>query len=250
VAGSAVSAATRGCRSCGSHPLAPCEKQLFRHFRLEIAYCGKCGARLHWNKGDKAHGYYWCSRRRQFGKEACDMPLIDSTRIEPLILDILRKLTIPATLRDAVLAFAQQRLAEPAGPQEATIVALKDQLERLKDLYELGDIPKADYLRKREQLQRRLAQATPPPARSLVIERATALLGDLPALLVAASREQQRALIRLVLPRIWIEKFAVTAIKPAANFLLLVEAIAAGFNGDLGWGRGSGHGSGTYIWPN
>jgi DNA invertase Pin-like site-specific DNA recombinase len=208
---------------------------------LEIAYCGRCGARLHWNKGDKDRGYYWCSRRRQFGKEACDMLLIDSTRIEPLVLDVLRRLTIPATLRDAVLAFAQQRLAELAGPQETTIAALTAQLERLKDMYELGDIPKAEYLRKRERLQRQLAQATP-PSHSLDIERATALLSDLPTLLANASREHQRVLIRQVLTTIWIEKAAVTAIKPAANFLLLVEAIATeidtrGFNGDLDWDR-------------
>ena len=36
--------------------------------------------------------------------------------------------------------------------------------------------------------------------------------------------------------KVWIEKFAVTAIQPAANFLLLVEAIL-GIDGDLGGAR-------------
>jgi hypothetical protein len=167
------------------------------------------------------------------------MPLIDAQRIEPIVLDMLRRLTIPATLRDAVIAFARQRLEEPATTQEATIAALRAQLERIRDTYQLGDLSREEYLRRREQLQRRLAQATPPPSRVLDIERATNMLSDPPALIDAATREQQRAFIRLVVTKIWIEKLAVTAIQPAANFLLLVEAIAGGFNGDLDWARTS-----------
>jgi hypothetical protein len=93
--------------------------------------------------------------------------------------------------------------------------------------------------RRREGLQRQLDQATPQQTRQLDIERAVRLLGDMPSLLDSAAPAQQRALLRQVMTTIWIEKFAVTAMKPAANFLLLVETITetTGIDGDLGGGR-------------
>ena len=62
------------------------------------------------------------------------------------------------------------------------------------------------------------------------------LLGDMSSLLDTAGLAERRALLRQVMTTIWIEKFAVTAIKPAANFLLLVDAVT-GIHGDLGGGR-------------
>jgi hypothetical protein len=108
------------------------------------------------------------------------------------------------------------------------------QRPRLKDLYQFGHLERAEYLQKRGQIEDQLAQQAPAPSRALDIERAAGLLGDLPALLDAATPLQRRALIQQVLTMIWIEKRAVTAVKPAANFLLLVQA---GINGDLGGSR-------------
>jgi len=116
----------------------------------------------------------------------------------------------------------QDRLKR-ATPETADTAALTAQLERLKDLYQMGDLDRNDYVRRRERLQRQLSQAMPPPIRTLDVERATQLLGDLPTLLDAATPTQRRALLRQVLTSVWIEKFAVTAIKPSANFLLLKE---------------------------
>ena len=66
------------------------------------------------------------------------------------------------------------------------------------------------------------------------------LLSDLSLLLDAADCAQRRALIQQVITTIWIEKVAVTAIKPAATYALLVEAVSAGINGDLDWSRPRG----------
>jgi site-specific DNA recombinase len=203
---------------------------------LEVAYCGKCGARLHWNKGDKADGRYWCSRRRNYGVTACDAPLIPASPIERQVLDVLRTLTIPPVLRDAVIQVVADRLTRSATPQTIDITDLEAQLSRLKDLYQLGHLERHEYLQKRAKLERKLAQAAPLPTRSIDIEPAMNFLGDLPMLLDAAVNAQRRALIRQLVQKIWIEKNAVTAIKPAANFLLLVQALA-GINGDLGGAR-------------
>jgi hypothetical protein len=206
---------------------------------LEIGYCGRCGARLHWNKGDKKDGRYWCSRRRKFGHSACDAPLIPAPKIEGLVFEVLRSLSLPRTLRDAVLQLVQDRITH-ATPETASTDALKAQLARVQDMYQIGDLDRAEYVRRRERLQRQLDQATPRPPRLLDIERATQLLSDMPRLLDAASLAQRRALLRQVVRTVWLEKVAVTAIAPAANFLLLVETLtesggSGGINGDLDW---------------
>jgi len=169
------------------------------------------------------------------GARQAHAPLIPASPIEELVFDVLRSLTIPTTLRDGVLQVVQDRLKR-ATPETADTAALTAQLERLKDLYQMGDLDRNDYVRRRERLQRQLSQAMPPPIRTLDVERATQLLGDLPTLLDAATPTQRRALLRQVLTSVWIEKFAVTAIKPSANFLLLIGTIA-GINGDLDWNR-------------
>jgi hypothetical protein len=67
----------------------------------------------------------------------------------------------------------------------------------------------------------------PAPSRVLDLERATLFLTDMNALLDAATPAQQRALMQQVFMTIWIEKGAVTAIRPAHSYALLVEAMWA-----------------------
>lgn len=194
----------------------------------EIAYCGKCGARMHTamcGGGTSRQRYYRCSARRKFGKEVCDADFVPAALIEGQVLDVLRALTVPASLRDAVIGVVQDRLARQAagpGPDTAQLAA---QLERLKELYELGDLDRAAYLQRRGRIQAQIEQVAPTPIRTLDVSRAMTLLGDMSALLDTATSAQQRALIQQVLTMIWIEKSAVTAIRPAHSYALLVEVM-------------------------
>ncbi len=194
----------------------------------EIAYCGKCGARMHTamcGSDASRQRYYRCSTRRKFGKEVCDADFVPATWIEQQVLDVLRALTIPASLRDAVIGVVQDRLTRQAsgpGPDTAQLAA---QLERLKELYELGDLDRAAYLQRRGRIQSQIEQATPTPKRTLDVSRAMTLLGDMSALLDTATTTQKRALIQQVFTTIWVEKSAVTAIRPAHSYALLVEVM-------------------------
>jgi hypothetical protein len=189
-----------------------------------MARCAHCGAVLYWHNGED----YWCSQRRKFGKSACDAPMILASRIDPLVLDVLRALTIPATVRDAVLAEVRRRLDHAVGPDGNQRSALEAQLERLKDLYQFGDLERGAYLQKRRLIERQLARLPNPSAQLLNTEHAIGLLSNMDALLDSATPAQHRALIRQVIETVWIEKVAVTAIKPAATYALLVELAAGG----------------------
>jgi len=194
----------------------------------ELVFCGHCGARMHTQmcgQGASRQRYYRCSRRRKFGSSACDAPFVPAAQIEPIILDVLRSLSIISTLRDAVLAEVQRRIARPA-LATPSIRALTGQLERLKDMYQMGDLARDEYIRRRGVIEQQIAQTAPTPAVVLDTERAIAFLSDMGVLVDSATEGQHRALVQQLFIAIWIEKGAVTAIRPAPIYALLVESIA------------------------
>jgi site-specific DNA recombinase len=196
----------------------------------EIAYCGRCGARLHWHiSGRTRTPFYRCGRRAGYGKSACDAAMINAGQIEERVRELLRLLTIPPHVRDAVLLEVQRRLSAPATtPQQADHERVRRQLQRLKAAYLAGDEELSDevYFRERDRLSRLLGASTPAPRQTLDVQAALALLGDMPALLATATMEQQRAIVQQVFQQLWIEKPLIKAIASTGTFAMLVEAMA------------------------
>jgi site-specific DNA recombinase len=192
----------------------------------ELAFCGRCGARLHWHASGRSssrNDYYRCSAYRKFGKDACGKEMVPAQLVHAQMRDVLRALVLPPPLREVVIAEAQRHLAVPP-PQAVDRKALDERFRRLKMLYKLGDLDDATYLRERAHLQSQLDQAPAPPPQFLDIARAAALLGDMPVLLGAASEAEQRSLIQQVFSVVWLEPAKITALKATKNYTLLVEA--------------------------
>jgi Recombinase zinc beta ribbon domain len=109
----------------------------------ELALCGYCGARLHWhesgNVGKGRQGYYRCSGRRHLGATVCSARMIPAKQIEPLVLDVLRALTISPRLHEAVITEVQDRLAQPVALKAADPRLVREQLRRLRAAYLAGD---------------------------------------------------------------------------------------------------------------
>ena len=188
----------------------------------EIAYCARCGEKLHWqNKRD-----YWCSRRRRFGDSACNAPMIRGENIEPMVLDVVKALTLPAVIRDAVIAEVHRRLEYTPDNKTDNVATLRKQIARLGDRYELGDFSKEVYLQRRAAIEQRIADVSTKQPVMLEIDRAMKLLSDIPTLLEKATHAQQRALIQQLFECVWIEKLAVAAIRPTASYVLLIELLA------------------------
>jgi site-specific DNA recombinase len=198
----------------------------------ELAFCGYCGARLHWHKsgnvGKGRQGYYRCSGRRRFGSAVCSARMIPAKQIEPLVLDVLRALTIPPRLGAAVIAEVQRRLAQPVTRNTADPRLVQEQLRRLRAAYLAGDeaIDDVTYARERARLEQLLEPSEPVAQRVLDLNRAVETLGNVPCLLAGASVEQQRGLIQQIFQTLWLEPIAVTAIQATPNYALLVDAVA------------------------
>lgn len=195
----------------------------------ELAFCGLCGARLRWwasGEGASRQGYYRCARHVAYGREACGAPMIQARRIEPLVLAVVRELTIPAHLRDKVLFELQRRQKAPAGSPSVDRERVQRQLERLRAVFLSGDesISHALYQSESARLKALLAEEAPRRAARLDMERALQLLNDLPAALDGAALAHQRAVLQQLFVTVWLEKTEVTAVQPSPLFMPLLVA--------------------------
>jgi site-specific DNA recombinase len=191
----------------------------------EIAFCGRCGARLHWQySGNPKYrqGYYRCSAYRKFGSSACSRALIPARNVHPQLLDALHKLTLPKKLQEAVLAEVKRR-AQSSSPQKPTQATVQEQLRRLGVAYRLGDIDDDAYLRERERLRGLLGEETTPLPAVLDLQQAIAMLDDLPSLLDAASEDELRGIVQQIFVTIWLEPKKITAAKATKNYALLLN---------------------------
>ncbi len=191
----------------------------------EIVYCGGCGSRLHICTSGKAASrikYYRCGQRRNSG--TCAEPMLPVAIADERMLQLLRSLAIPAGIRDAAIALAQQHLAQPITPG-IDRMQVQQRLERLKTLFKLGDMDEQEYLRERATLQSLLADVPLMP-RLLDVQRAAALLSDMSMLLDASSPEHQRALLHQVFDTVWMTKAGIRALRPAPAFRLLIGIAA------------------------
>jgi len=82
------------------------------------------------------------------------MPSLPQDRIEAELLAILREVALPGGLAEAVDAALATSMdnTEPKSRQ-ASLRAFDARLDRLRDLYELGDISREEYVAKSEALR-------------------------------------------------------------------------------------------------
>jgi len=118
---------------------------------------------------------------------------------------------------------------------------LETQLGNARTLFELGDIPKAEYLERRGRLQRSLEGLKSDTEVGTTLDRAAAYLKDLPAAWHAASDAQRNALARLLYEEVHIRDEWVAAVKPqptfAAFFNLDCQMRRLSSGSDGGWSR-------------
>jgi hypothetical protein len=161
--------------------------------------------------------------------------MIPAKQIEPLVLDVLRTLTIPPHMCEAVIIEVQHRLAQPVALKAADPRLVREQLRRLRAAYLAGDdeIDDVTYARERARLDHLLEPSRPVSQHMLDLHRAAETLGNMRSLLEAASVEQQRGLVQQIFQTLWLEPIAVTAIQATPNYALLVDAVAEQYVGGM-----------------
>ena len=90
-------------------------------------------------------------------------------------------------------------------------------MRKIKDLYELGDMSKEEYLQKREAIQKELRSLTPPEeARNL--DKLAEFLVNVAEAWGVADQEHRNKLARCLFEEVWVKDKQVVAVKPRPEF--------------------------------
>jgi hypothetical protein len=107
--------------------------------------------------GRRGEARYCCSTRRK--KHGCDQPLALALPLEDQIAEFVADFRPSAEIRDEIL----RRLANGEHGDDEETKRLRGQLtewrKRLRDLFELGDLEKGDYVSKRDAIDAELDEA-------------------------------------------------------------------------------------------
>jgi hypothetical protein len=208
-----------------------------------LAVCGQCSSHLHIQPA-KGRPRLYCAGRRQ-GK-TCTSHSAALAIYDDQIAAYLGTFVIPHDFQTRLYEYV---VATRPNPQQDTAEQrrrLETQIERLRDLYVLGDIDKARYLAERERLKRELAllDARTHEETSRLTGLAD-LLANVAAAWAAARPEQRNRLARLLFDEVVINDERVAAVKPRpelAGFFLLDFQKRAGLSHEYRTGGPDGVG--------
>ncbi len=217
-------------RARNLHPGRPSPRYLLRG----IAHCQRCHARMQGTTGGrKLEARYYCSTRR--ADRSCDQPIAKAEHVERQLAQFITGFAPSKGIREEIL----RRLANAAAPESSEITtrrtALEERLARTRDLYELGDLERPEYIARRDAIHAELNTLAPQPTPDL--DQAQRVLQDFT---VFWENEQnpdaKRRFLHLIFEGVWLDENRVVAVQPKPSFLPFFEnqrqtaAAAAGVN--------------------
>jgi site-specific DNA recombinase len=198
-----------------------------RYLLRSLARCERCDGRMQGTAtGRNGAPRYYCATRRK--QHACDQPLAPADSIEEQIVDFVADFRPTQEIREEIV----RRLTEPATTETAGIArrraALDDRRRRLRDLYELGDLDRNDYLARRQAIDAELDNLSPGPAPD--IDAARRVLDDFWLFWrQEPDPEPRRQLLQHLFERVWIDDKRIVAVRPKPAFgALFLPAAAMG----------------------
>jgi hypothetical protein len=115
------------------------------------------------------------------------------------------------------------QLSNPTATSENTQTtkrhaALEERLRRMRDLYELGDLHRAEYVARRDAINAELSALTPAPIPDL--DQAQAVLEDFTIFWTReADPTAKRQFLNLIFENVWLDQDRVVAVQPKPPFL-------------------------------
>jgi chromatin segregation and condensation protein Rec8/ScpA/Scc1 (kleisin family) len=144
-------------------------------------------------------------------------------------------------LRAVVLASLREGAKREGGGADRR-KELTGQLERLRELYVVGDLTKDEYEMRRQAIDEEMERIGPPLDPQ--IERADAILRDFARFWeVEPKAAERRKLIASLFDRVWQDEGQIVAVKPREPFLRyfqLADEVAQLRTGDNGGSKGGG----------
>jgi len=176
-----------------------------------ITYCWYCKGRIHTvchYHDEPRLGCY--TRGKGLG---CVQKSGNLSVYEDQLISYLTTFHIPEDYQQRILA-AQQELEKSYSDAEAKKERLERRLKRVKELYEWGDYPKAEYETRRDKILDQLNNLNIPRQSAEHLEKMAQFLSDVPAAWMAATQEQRNKLALCLFSEVWLKDKNVIAVKP------------------------------------
>jgi site-specific DNA recombinase len=186
-----------------------------------LARCARCGWPMRGSAS--ARQRYYRDPAHDQGRD-CDQRQVRADEAEDAVGDFLRRMTLPANWQEVVLKLIDRE----AGRGQDILsdrTRIKRQLERLKRLFVLGDLTEREYTVERNRLEAQLAALIPPLMPDL--EQAAELLQNIGPILEAATSEERREFMQILLEAVYLdaEKGPAVAIEPRAEYRALFDMV-------------------------
>ncbi|MDW5595294.1 recombinase family protein [Conexibacter stalactiti] len=188
----------------------PSEDYLLR----KLLYCERCNGRMQGTRGSRAQlRRYQCGTRRRGG--GCDQAIVKAEPLEGQLVEWLRDFRPDSDLRQLVIDAIQAEARARAGDQPDRRRELLAQLERLQDLYVMGDLTRGQYTMRRQALEQEVERIGPPVDPDL--DRAEKLLDEFAGFWeVEQQPAERRRLLGQLFDRIWQDDGVIVADRPRA----------------------------------
>jgi hypothetical protein len=183
-----------------------------------LARCRRCHAKMQGTSGGRdLKARYYCSTRR--ANRSCDQPIIPAEQVEAQLARFLEGFTPSPTVQNEIL----DQLANPTATREDSQTtkhhaALEERLRRIRDLYELGDLHRAEYIARRDAINTELSALTPGPIPDL--DQARRVLKDF-TIFWAKEHDpaNKRQFLTLIFENVWLDQNRIIAVQPKQPFL-------------------------------
>ncbi len=199
-------------------PGRPSQKYVLRG----LARCRRCHAKMQGTSGGRdLKARYYCSTRR--ANRSCDQPIIPAERVEQQLVEFLTGFAPNKAVQREIL----HRLSNPATTNEDSQTskrrtALEERLRRMRDLYELGDLHRPEYVARRDAINAELAALAPQPIPDL--DQARMVLEDFTIFWTnEADPAAKRQFLSLIFESVWLDQDRVVAVQPKPSFLPFFE---------------------------
>jgi site-specific DNA recombinase len=155
--------AIRRQRTRTATPGRPSERYVLRG----LARCRRCHGKMQGRSSGKNQklARYVCASRRT--TQSCDQPLVPADEAEWQLVKFIEGFAPTAEVQEEIL----RGLAEEAAPESHDAAmrreALEERLRRMRDLYELGDLDRAEYVARRNAINAELEAMAPRPLPNL-----------------------------------------------------------------------------------
>ena len=176
-----------------------------------IAYCWYCKGRIHTQyhyRGEPRLGCYTRQKGHDCGQKSSNLSIYEGQ-----LASYMNTFHIPEDYQRRILE-AQQELEKAYTDAAAQKERLERQLKRVRELYEWGDYPKAEYEIRRDKILDQLRTLTVPQQPAEHLERMARFLADVPAAWAEATPEQRNKLARCLFDQVWLKDKQVVAVKP------------------------------------